>query len=210
MAKKNLKGIFISFEGPEGCGKSTQAKLLYQHLKKLKLPAILVREPGLTKVGEKIRQILLDRNNRISDKTEMLLYMAARSQIVDEVIAPALTGGQIVISDRFLDSTICYQGFAGNVDLEMIRRAGEFATKGIKPDLTILLDIPVEEGLRRRRNIFDRMEAKPLSYHRKVRQGYLALAKDEPNRIKVVRVQRRIVDTKEKILEIVRKALWLG
>lgn len=210
MAQKNLKGIFITFEGPEGCGKSTQAKLLFGRLKKLKLPVILVREPGLTKVGEKVRDILLDKNNQISDKTEMLLYMAARSQIVDEIIAPALAAGKIVISDRFLDSTVCYQGFAGNVNLEMIKKIGEFTTRGVSPDLTILLDIAVQEGLRRTGKMFDRMEAKPLSYHRKVRQGYLTLAKENPSRIKVVKVRKRIAETQNEILKLVREKLWLG
>jgi len=211
MAAKNIKGAFITFEGPEGCGKSTQAKLLYKHLLKLKLPAIYVREPGSTKVGEQIRNILLDRNNKLSDRTETLLYMAARSHIIDEIIAPALKEGKIVICDRFLDSTICYQGYAGNIDLDLIRYLGEFATDKITPALTILLDLPVEEGLRKRAvKIFDRMEAKPLAYHKKVRQGYLALAKQEPNRIKVIAVQRKIKDTQGLILKIVKEKLWLG
>ena len=211
MPNKNLKGAFITFEGPEGCGKSTQAKLLYKHLLKMKLPVIYVREPGSTKVGEQIRSILLDRKNKLSDRTETLLYMAARSHIIDDVIEPALKEGKIVICDRFLDSTICYQGYAGNIDLDLIRCMGEFATNKITPALTILLDLPVEEGLRRRAvKIFDRMEAKPLAYHRKVRQGYLTLAKKEPIRIKVVEAQGRIKETKERILKIVKEKLWLG
>ncbi len=211
MAAKNIKGAFITFEGPEGCGKSTQAKLLYKHLLKLKLPVIYVREPGSTKVGEQIRNILLNRNNKLSDRTETLLYMAARSHIIDEIIAPALKEGKIIICDRFLDSTICYQGYAGNIDLDLIRCMGEFATNKITPALTILLDLPVEEGLRKRAvKIFDRMEAKPLAYHKKVRQGYLTLARQEPNRIKVIAVQKRIKDTQGLILKIVKEKLWLG
>ncbi len=211
MAKKNLRGAFITFEGPEGCGKSTHSKLLCQHLKKLKLPVIYIREPGTTKTGEKIRSILLDRKNRIADSTEMLLYMAARSQIVAEIIDPALREGKIIISDRFLDATICYQGYGGKVDIDTIKRVGKFATRSITPDLTILLDIPAEEGLKKRAvRIFDRMEAKPLSYHKRVREGYLTLARQESNRIKVVKVEKRIKDTKEKILKIVKEKLWLG
>ncbi|MEW6008982.1 MAG: dTMP kinase [Candidatus Omnitrophota bacterium] len=211
MAKKNLKGIFISFEGPEGSGKTTHAKFLYQHFRRLKLPVLYVREPGSTNIGEKIRAILLDRNNRLSDTTEMLLYMAAHSHIVEEIIAPALKEGKIVIADRFLDSTVCYQGFAGNVDIEMIKNIGAFATRTLAPNLTILLDISAEEGLARRSvKIFDRMESKPLSYHQKVRQGYLSLAKEHPARIKVVKVQKRIKETKAKILQIVKEKLWLG
>jgi dTMP kinase len=211
MAKVNLKGAFITFEGPEGCGKSTQAKLLYERLKKLKYPVIFIREPGTTIVGEKIRSILLDKNNKLTDKTEMLLYMAARSQIVDEVIAPALKAGQIIICDRFLDATICYQGYAGGINLSLIMQIGEFVTNKITPDLTILLDIPVEVGLRKCRvKIFDRMEAKPVIYHQKVRQGYLALAKQDPGRIKVVKVESKIKDTQEKVLKIVKQKLWLG
>ncbi|MBU2540635.1 MAG: dTMP kinase [Candidatus Omnitrophica bacterium] len=211
MAKKNLRGVFITFEGPEGCGKSTHSELLYQHLKRLKLPVIYIREPGTTKTGEKIRSILLDRKNRIADSSEMLLYMAARSQIVAEIIDPALRDGKIIISDRFLDATICYQGYGGKVDIDMIKKVGDFATRSITPDLTILLDIPVEEGLKKRAvRIFDRMEAKPLSYHKRVREGYLTLARQESNRIKVVKVEKRIKDTKAKILKIVKEKLWLG
>lgn len=211
MSKKNLKGIFISFEGPEGSGKTTHSKFLYRHFKKLKLPVIYLREPGSTNIGEKIRSILLDKNNLLSDATEMLLYMAAHSHIVEEIIAPALEEGKIVIADRFLDSTICYQGFAGNVNIEMIKKIGIFATRTIAPDLTILLDIPADEGLARRSvKIFDRMESKPLSYHQKVRQGYLSLAKEEANRIKVIKVAKRIQDTRTKILQVVKEKLWLG
>lgn len=211
MAAKNLKGVFITFEGTEGCGKSTQGKLLFKHLKRMKLPVIYVREPGSTKVGEQIRHILLDKNNKLSDETEMLLYMSARSHIVDEIILPALKEGKIVICDRYLDSTLSYQGYAGNVDKDLIKRIGEFATKNVMPQLTILLDIPVEEGLRKCSvKILDRMEAKPVSYHRRVRLGYLALAREEPGRIKVVKVEKKIFDTHEKILKIVKDKLWLG
>jgi dTMP kinase len=191
MAKKSLKkGLFITFEGTEGCGKSTQSKLLYEHLKKRGYDCIHTREPGGTKLGERIREVLLHSDGtHISDLAEMLLFEAARSQIVDEVIRPALAAKKIIICDRFADATRSYQGYGGKVPLETIERVNMTVTGGLEPDLTILLDIDTVTGLRRAKaKGIDRMEAKEVSYHKRVRSGYLKLAKRYPGRIKVIRV----------------------
>jgi dTMP kinase len=195
-----MKGLFITFEGSEGCGKSTQSRMLAQYLKAKGYPLIYLREPGATKVSEKIRDILLDgKNTAISPQCEMLLYMAARAQIVTEVIRPALAKGKIVVCDRFLDSTVAYQGYGLGIDLAVIKAIGKFATQGIKPNLTILLDLPLAKGLRHRRVSKDRIEQRPLRYHQKVRLGYLQLARLGPERIKIVKVAEKITDTQNKI-----------
>ncbi|MDD5136411.1 MAG: dTMP kinase, partial [Candidatus Omnitrophica bacterium] len=162
MAQKNLKkGIFITFEGPEGCGKSTHARLLYDFLRKRSYSCLLTREPGGTKAGEAIRQILLHSDGvKMSDLTELFLFEAARSQIVGELIRPNLAKGSIVICDRFSDATICYQGYAGGVDIKAIEKLNAVATGGLKPELTILLDVDTVTGLARAKaKGIDRMEA---------------------------------------------------
>jgi len=184
------KGIFITFEGSEGCGKSTQSKLLVEYLLQKKHRVVFVREPGATLVGEQIRALLLNpQHTGMSRVCEMLLYMAARAQITEEVILPALAQGKIVISDRYLDSTLAYQGYGLGMDIAAIKAVGRLATQKLSPDLTIFLDLPVKAGLRHRRTSRDRIEQRPLAYHTKVRKGYLALARRESGRIKVVRVQ---------------------
>lgn len=199
-----MRGKFITFEGSEGCGKSTQSKLLYNYLKRMKRRVIYLREPGATAISEKIRQVLLNpRNDSISPECEMLLYMAARSQIVKEVIAPALKEGKIVICDRFLDSTLAYQGYGLGISINLIKKIGEFATSGIKPDLTIFLDLAVKKGLRYRHARKDRIEQRSLSYHGRVRNGYLKLAQKEPGRIKVVKVDKKKQVTQDKIRKLV-------
>jgi dTMP kinase len=202
MAKKDLKkGIFITFEGPEGCGKTTHARLLYGRLKKLAYDCVITREPGGTKVGEEIRGILLHPGGlKIADVTELFLFESARSQIVREVIKPALANGMITICDRFSDATLAYQGYGGRLPEGVIKTLDKVATGGIKPDLTFLLDIDTKTGLgRARRKGPDRMEKKCIAYHRRVRAGYLAIARKEPSRIKVIRVMDRISDTQELI-----------
>lgn len=204
MAKETMKGKFITFEGPEGSGKSTQSKLLYRFLKDKGYSVLWLREPGGTKVSEKIRKILLDSKNiSITAVTEMLLYMASRAQVVEEVIRPALLKGQIVISDRFLDSTLAYQGFGLGLDIKDIKYIGRLVTGGLKPDLTIFLDLAAKEGLNRLSRIKDRIEKRTLSYHRRVKEGYLRLARLEPERIKIIKVGDHKKKTQEKIRELV-------
>lgn len=202
-----MEGIFIVFDGPDGCGKSTQSKLLADALKD-RGDVLLTREPGGTEVGEKIRSIVLDpANEALCDRAEMFLYMASRAQIVEEVIRPAIAEGKTVICDRYLYSTIAYQGFGGGLPIESIRRAGNIATGGIWPDRAYFFDLPVETGLARRgkAQAFDRMEQKAIEYHQRVRNGFLALQKEDPHRIKLIDGTRPIEETQKIILEDFRK-----
>ncbi|MDD5079671.1 MAG: dTMP kinase [Candidatus Omnitrophica bacterium] len=203
-----MKGKFITFEGSECCGKSTQSKLLYEYLKKAGYPVVFLREPGGTKVSEKIRKILLDgRNDSITPETELLLYMASRAQTVKEVIEPALKKGKIVLCDRFLDSTIVYQGYGLGVDLKLIRDMGGFATGGIRPDLTILLDLSLKKALDGIGCKRDRIESRTFAYHLRVKKGYLTLARKEPARIKVVKLAENKLQTQARIRELALDAL---
>jgi len=209
MAKKTLrKGLFITFEGPEGSGKSTHAKRIYSYLKRKGYDCIFTREPGGTFVGEKIRSILLDRKNKgITLLTELFLFETNRSQVISEMIQPALKKGRIVICDRFSDSTIAYQGYAGGLPLKDIIKIDSIATKGMKPDLTVLLDIDTKTGFKRalRKRQKDRMEAKSLNFHRRVRDGYLKLAEKDKKRIKLIKVK----DDIEKTASAVKKEIDL-
>lgn len=198
---KGLKGKLITLEGAEGSGKSTQAALLCGYLKKKGLPVFFLREPGGVKISERIRKLLLDvKNATMSPEAEMLLYMAARAQLVHELLVPLLKEGKIVVCDRFLDSTVVYQGYGHGMDIGLIAQVGNFATQGVTPDLTLLFDLSPEKGLSRIQRAKDRIELRPLAYHQKVRRGYLALAKANPKRIKVIVVDRG----KEEIFEEVR------
>jgi dTMP kinase len=184
-----MNGKFITFEGSEGSGKSTQAALVLEYLKSKKLPTLLLREPGGVKISENIRKLLLDVNNvGMGDECETLLYMAARAQMVKEVLEPQLKASKIILCDRFLDSTIAYQGYGNGIDIKTIEQIGLFATKGIAPDLTILFDIQPEKGLSRAGDKKDRIESRSLDYHNRVRNGYLELAKLYPSRIKTIKV----------------------
>ncbi|MBF0504059.1 MAG: dTMP kinase [Candidatus Omnitrophica bacterium] len=184
-----MDGKFITFEGSEGSGKSTQAALILEYLESKKMPAVLLREPGGVKISEAIRKLLLDLGNTgMGDECETLLYMAARAQMVKEVLGPMLKSGKIVLCDRFLDSTIAYQGYGNGVDVRIIERLGQFAAGQWTPDLTILFDIDPQKGLSRTGVKKDRIESRPLEYHQRVRAGYLALSKKNPQRIKVISV----------------------
>ena len=206
------KGILITLEGNEGCGKSTQIKLLYEYLKKKGRRVFLTREPGGTQVSDGIREVLLDnKNKKMTALTETLLYMASRAQLVEEVIKPRLKRGEIVLCDRWLDATLAYQGAGGGVDKKWIQDLGQVATQGIQPDLTLFLNLPLHIGLRRAisHKKADRMESKNMRYHEKVREGYLAIAKKEPKRFHVVRMGERdsIWVVHEKVKAIVQYAI---
>ena len=210
MAKKDIRrGIFITFEGPEGCGKSTHSRLVCDFLKSRSYRPLLTREPGGTKAGEEIRKIVLYSDGvDISDLAELFLFEAARAQIVEEVIKPGLADGKIVLCDRFSDATVCYQGYAGGVDLKAIEALNKVATGGLKPDLTILLDIDTSTGLRRAKSKgVDRMEKKRFAYHKRVRAGYLKLAKLNPGRIKVIKVDGTIEDTQAAVRREVERVI---
>ncbi len=197
--------MLITLEGNEGCGKSTQTKLLYAFLKKKKR-VFLTREPGGTRLSDAIRNILLDNKNKgVSGVTETLLYMASRAQLVTEVIAPRLKRGEIVLCDRWMDSTVAYQGFGAGIDIAWIRALGEEATQGIEPALTLFLDLPLEEGLKRAvsHKKADRMERKSLLFHRKVRRGYDWIARKEPKRFKRVIISPK--DSIEAVHEKIKK-----
>jgi dTMP kinase len=203
-----MRGKFITFEGSECCGKSTQSKLLYDYLRNKGYAVVFLREPGGTKISEKIRKILLDPQNKsMSAETEMLLYMASRSQTVKEVIEPALSQGKIVLCDRFLDSTVVYQGYGLGMDLKLIKILGDFATARIRPDLTILLDLPLEKALGNIGSKKDRIERRNFSYHLRVRNGYLKLAAKEPRRIKIVKLARNKEETQKRIRELVLRVV---
>lgn len=178
--------MFITFEGSEGSGKSTQINMLADHLRQRGYEVLVTREPGGTHIGEQVRQCLHDvRNKEMTAVAEVLLYSASRSQLVREVIVPALENGVIVISDRYADSTIAYQGYGRQLDLEALGTITHFATGGLKPDLTILFDIDVEEGLSRRSvggEEMNRMDLQEIAFYKRVRNGYLELVKQEPER----------------------------
>lgn len=179
------RGLFISLEGIDGCGKTTLKENLLVSLGE-KYPVIGIREPGGTPVSEKIRDMLLDvRNDGIIGKTEALLYAAARSQLVEEVIRPALTQGKIIIADRYMDSTIAYQGYGRGLELAFLHDLNRICTGGLKPDLTLLLDLDPREGQKRRqKGIPDRLEKEGLEFQTRIREGYLELWSQEPHRIK--------------------------
>lgn len=181
-------GLFITFEGCEGCGKSTQAKLLFDWLKSSNMPALMTQEPGGTPLGEKIRDILITRSHfDISPATELLLFSACRFQLVADVIKPALESGKVVICDRFTDSTIVYQGYGRGLDLKSIECVNQMATSGLRPDITVLLDTEPGLGLGRKHNSSeDRFEAEDIAFHIKIREGYLELARNAPDRWLVV------------------------
>lgn len=177
--------MFISFEGPDGSGKTLQAAQLHDFLVQSGYRVLLTREPGGTQIGEQVRQILFDlKNTAMTPRTETLLFMAARTQLVEEVIRPHLAQGYIVVSDRFSDSTLAYQGYGHQNDLTQIENLVLFATGGLKPDLTFLLDIDVEVGLERRTKggKWNRLDAYDLEFHRRTRWGYQQLASADPRR----------------------------
>lgn len=182
-----MRGVLIAFEGIEGSGKTTQAKLLYSYLKEKSLPCIFTREPGGTEIGEKIREILLDvKNKNMHPKTELLLYLASRCQHTYEKILPELQKGTIVITDRYGLSSMAYQGGARELTFKVVSRLNKFATANLKPDLTILVDVPVDVGLSRVGNRdLDRLEQETVEFHQKIRTAYLILAKKAPKKILV-------------------------
>jgi dTMP kinase len=206
-----LKGKFITFEGSEGCGKSTQSRFLVDHLTAKGFPVKLVREPGGVVISEKVREILLDKKNtQMNKECETLLYMAARAQLVEEILIPELQKGTIVVCDRFLDSTVAYQGYGCGVSVEAIKAMGIFATKGVLPDLTFFLDLSTEEGLRRRGTERDRIELRSMEYHESVRAGYHKIAQSEPDRVVVVDGRRSKEENFMTIRTCVEKLLKVG
>jgi dTMP kinase len=201
-----MKGVFISFEGIEGTGKSTQAKLLAEYLRKKGLRVIQTMEPGGTAISLKIRELLLSLDSKEMDHlTELLLYNAARVQHIKEVIGPALERGEVVITDRFCDSTVAYQGYARGLDLELIDSLDAIATNRLRPHITILLDIDVKTGIARNKalNKGDRLELEDISFHERVRKGFIRIAAMEPVRIKVVDCSESLEVVHQKVVKII-------
>ncbi len=214
--KGNSGGLFLTLEGLDGAGKTTQARLLQERLQQLGLEVLLVREPGGTPIGESIRKLLLDpRYTEMSVACEVLLYSAARAQLVAERIRPALARGAVVISDRFFDSTLAYQGLAGGEETAMIRSINLWATGGLVPRRTFLLDLEAKEGLLRLREAEigpaggDRIEQRELHFHRCVRSAFLELASRERERIVVIKADRPVSLVHEEIWQLVVSLLAL-
>jgi len=181
-----MKGLFITFEGPEGSGKSTQARWLVQFLRRRGRRVTFLRDPGSTALGRSLRKVLLHSDAELSPLAEALLFIGGRVRLVEERIAPALRQRRVVVCDRFHDSTVVYQGFGGGLDVPWLERAGRRAIRGTMPDATIVLDLSPRQGFARLRRSRDRMERKARDFHRRVRTGFLRLAAREPRRFIVI------------------------
>jgi len=210
-----MSGLFITFEGTEGCGKTTQIRLLEDFLKLRSHDTLLTREPGGTRIGDQIRRILLSVENRtMIPIAELFLYAAARSQHVQEVIKPALKDGRIVLCDRFADATTAYQGAARKIEKEFLIQVHKIATGGLEPNLTILLDLPAEVGLKRawerneRERISgreDRFEQEAIEFHERVREGYLEIAREDPSRVKVINALEPVDTIHQRVVQEVMR-----
>ena len=199
------KGLFITFEGGDGCGKTTQIKLLDEYLRSKGYQTLLTREPGSKGLGIKLREILLNYEGEVSPRAESFLFLADRAQHVDCIIKPALENGVIVLCDRHTDSTVAYQGYGRGLDLEQIHNLNNIATNGLKPDLTIVLDVDVETSQKRVGAEKDRMESAGIEFFERVRKGFLEIAKQEPERVKVVDSTQTIEEIHKQILELVAR-----
>ena len=208
------RGRFITFEGGEGAGKSTQIRLLSERLKGRQLDIVLTREPGGSPGAEAIRQLIVEGEpGRWDGITETLLFAAARRDHVERTIRPALSRGAYVLCDRFADSTVAYQGYGGEVDIDLIRRLSDTATNGLLPDLTLIFDLPVEEGLKRaagRAGSEDRFERKGIDFHQRMRTGFLTIAKAEPGRCAVIDASASTDDVASRVEAVVRDRLGLA
>lgn len=199
--------LFITFEGADGCGKTTQIELLNKYLQENGFKTLVTREPGAKGLGVKLREILLNYNGEVSPNCESFLFLADRAQHVDCVIKPALNDGVIVLCDRHTDSTVAYQGYGRQLDIEQIKKLNEIAVNGLKPDLTIVFDIDIETSMQRVGKTKDRMESAGMDFFNRVRNGYLAIAKEEPNRVKVINSADTIEDIHNQVVKLVEKAV---
>lgn len=201
------KGLFITFEGADGCGKTTQMDLLAEYLKNNGKEVLLTREPGGKGLGEKVREILLNYDGDVSDRCESFLFLADRAQNIDIIVNPAVEEGKIVLCDRHIDSTVAYQGYGRGLDIERINMLNNLATNGHKPDLTFVFDIDVETSMKRVGKEKDRMESAGIDFHNRVRKGYLELAKQEPKRIKVLDATKSIEEIHNEVIKIINEKL---
>ena len=203
---KKKKSVFITIEGCEGCGKTTQSELLKKYLQSKGLTVVLTREPGGSIVAEQVRNILLNPDFEVAPYCELMLYEASRAQHLEDIIKPNLEKGYVVICDRFTDSTIAYQGYARGIDKGVIKKLNNIATSGLKPDLTIYLDINPNKGIKKAKTVNkgkltggDRIERESLKFHNNVRKGFLELVKKYPNRIKKIKTNEVIEKTQKEI-----------
>lgn len=201
--KIRSKGLFITLEGPEGSGKSSQGRWLVQRLRRLGYPVVFLRDPGSTALGRALRRTLLHTAAPMSPLQEALLFIGGRVQLIEERIRPALAKGQVVVCDRFHDATVAYQGFGGQLEVPWLDRLGRLAIHGVMPSLTMLLDLPAPRGFARLDRARDRMERKAMAFHRRVRQGYLRLAAREPKRFVVIDATQPKAHIHQQILEMV-------
>jgi dTMP kinase len=204
-----LTGSFITFEGIDGCGKSTQLRLLASSLRMSGLEVITTREPGGTPLGKRIRTVLLDPEGEVDPLAELLLYAADRAQHVRTILRPALSSGSLVLSDRYADATAAYQGAGRDFTPETIRKVIELVTEGLKPDLTLIFDLPVAECLARTQrrtegeNKADRLDIEDAAFHTRVRNAYLQIAADEPERVRIINATGSVNETHQRVLEVV-------
>ena len=196
------KGMFITFEGADGCGKTTQMKLLAEYLEEEGVSVVITREPGGKGLGEKVREILLNYDGPVSDRCESFLFLADRAQNIDTIVNPAVEEGKIVLCDRHIDSTVAYQGYGRGLDIERIKMLNNIATNWRKPDLTLVFDIDVETSMKRVGAEKDRMESAGIEFHNRVRDGYLEIAKQEPQRIKVIDASKSIEEIHREVIKI--------
>ena len=199
------KGLFITFEGGDGCGKTTQIKLIDEYLRNKGYKTLLTREPGSKGLGVKLREILLNYDGEVSPTCESFLFLADRAQHVDCIIKPALEEGTIVLCDRHTDSTVAYQGYGRGLDLEQIYKLNNIATSGLKPDLTVVLDVDVETSQARVGKEKDRMESAGIEFFERVRKGFLEIAKQEPSIVKVIDSTQSIEDIHKQVVELIQK-----
>ena len=199
--------LFITFEGADGCGKTTQIELVNKYLQEKGYKTLVTREPGAKGLGEKLREILLNYEGEVSPNCESFLFLADRAQHVDCIIKPALKNNTIVLCDRHTDSTIAYQGYGRQLNIQEIKKLNDIAVNGLKPDLTIVFDIDVETSMQRVGKTKDRMESAGMEFFNRVRNGYLAIAQEEPNRVKVINSADTIENIHTKVVELVEEVI---
>lgn len=205
--KTPKRGLFITFEGADGCGKTTQIELLKEYLDKKNIANILTREPGGSDLGVHLRKILLHYENPVSNTAETFLYLADRAQHIEYKIKPALEEGKIVLCDRHTDSTLAYQGYGREQNLDEIKHLNKIATQGLVPDLTIVFDVETEVAQKRLQGEKDRLEAEGIEFHRKLRKGYLDIAENEPERVKIVNANQSIERVFQDTIKVVEEIL---
>ena len=196
------KGLFITFEGADGCGKTTQLMLLAKYLKSKGLEVVVTREPGARGLGEKIREILLNYDGEVSSQAEAFLFLADRAQHIDVIVNPAVKNGKIVLCDRHTDSTVAYQGYGRGLDIDRIKMLNNLATGDRRPDLTIVFDIDVETSMARVGAEKDRMESAGAEFFNRVRNGYLKIAELEPERVKVLNATKSVEDIHKEVVAL--------